>query len=807
MISKNSISLIAILIGLIVAVSDSGCGGGSASTPPPPPPPPVLTVSVSPSAATVQAGATAQFTATVSNDSAGKGVTWSVACSAAACGSVSPTVTPSGTATTYKASIPQPLNSVQVTLTATSVSDPTPSGSATITIPGVSVTITPTSANVEAGTTTQFTATVSNDTSNSGATWTLTQGGTACSPACGTISATSSASGTPITYTAPGAPPASNVIVIITATSVSNTSASASAGVTILAIMMSATPAGALLPVGLTQQFTATVSNDPTNQGATWTLTQGGTACSPACGTISPTSSASGTPITYTAPATVPASPTLTLTATSAADTTKSAGATITISAGTVKIVPNILNFGTKRVGSGNSPPQTSTLTDTANSALSITNITITGTAAADFSQSNTCATSVGAGNSCALSVTFNPTANGLRTANISISDNSADSPQQISLSGTGSTRNAANSLAVRSTLTQEGTADAPIPAGPDKVGTRTMDLVDPTREDPYLANGSKRELLVRFWYPTSLVRDCKRAEYTSPRVLTYFSKLVEVPAPEVTTNSCWNAPVADGDHSIVVFTPGYTGTFTDYTFLFEDLASRGYVVASVDHTYEATAVEFPDGRFAKSVLGSHLGNTWRGDDKTLSFATSVRLDDLRFVMNELQRLNIQADSPFASKLDMSHVAVAGHSMGGATAFLSVEQGPRFQAGIIIDGFVPGVLIKATHTPVLILAAGREQWDANECRLWSNLKGPRLAVNLRGSEHVALSDWIWLAKDAIKTGPMGPEKTMGAVRDYIAAFLDTNLRGKPMESLLTGPSSEYPDATVTTREQLLCRQP
>jgi len=69
---------------------------------------------------------------------------------------------------------------------------------------------------------------------------------------------------------------------------------------------------------------------------------------------------------------------------------------------------------------------------------------------------------------------------------------------------------------------------------------------------------------------------------------------------------------------------------------------------------------------------------------------------------------------------------------------------------------------------------------------------------------VTPSDAIWLARDAVMAGTMGPEKTIAAIRNYIAAFLDTNLRGKPADPLLTGPSSEYPDAAVTTQRQLLC---
>ena len=59
---------------------------------------------------------------------------------------------------------------------------------------------------------------------------------------------------------------------------------------------------------------------------------------------------------------------------------------------------------------------------------------------------------------------------------------------------------------------------------------------------------------------------------------------------------------------------------------------------------------------------------------------------------------------------------------------------------------------------VLILAMGREQWSEDECRLWSDLRGPRLAVNLKGAEHVTPSDAVWLAKGAIKTGPWGQRK-------------------------------------------------
>jgi hypothetical protein len=293
-----------------------------------------ISVSVAPSSVTVLAGATAQFTATVANDLGNKGVTWSVSCSVAQCGSMSPTTTPSGTPTTYTAPANPPTSNLTVTITATSVTDTTKSNSAAITVPAITISVAPPTATVAAGTTQQFTATVTN-TSNTAVTWKLTQGGAACTAACGTLSGTTT---NPVTYTAPG-PPAGNLTITITATSVADSTKSSSGTITVRALGVAVAPTSANVPAKGTQPFTATVSNDASNKGVTWTLTQGGTACSPGCGTIT-AATLSGSPATYTAPASVPADPAVTVTATSVADGTKSAMATATVVGITVSVSP-----------------------------------------------------------------------------------------------------------------------------------------------------------------------------------------------------------------------------------------------------------------------------------------------------------------------------------------------------------------------------------------------------------------------------------------------------------------------------------
>jgi hypothetical protein len=181
---------------------------------------------------------------------------------------------------------------------------------------------------LDAGTSSNLTAAVSNDSANAGVTWAVT-----CSAApCGTFSAASTASGAATKYSAP-TPATKSATVTVTATAVSDTTKSASATITISApsapISVALTTPPASVAATKTAAFTATVSNDSANAGVTWTVTCG----SAQCGSFSPASTPSATATTFTAPAAPPTPATITVTATSVSDTTKSASASIAITA------------------------------------------------------------------------------------------------------------------------------------------------------------------------------------------------------------------------------------------------------------------------------------------------------------------------------------------------------------------------------------------------------------------------------------------------------------------------------------------
>lgn len=102
-----------------------------------------------------------------------------------------------------------------------------------------------------------------------------------------------------------------------------------------------------------------------------------------------------------------------------------------------VKLAPTSLNFGSIPVGQS-SGPQTVTLTNMGLVKLGIMKIAITGSAKADFSETNTCGGTLGAGQSCSISVTFSPLTKGNLGATVSITDTGGGSPQTVALMGQG---------------------------------------------------------------------------------------------------------------------------------------------------------------------------------------------------------------------------------------------------------------------------------------------------------------------------------------------------------------------------------
>lgn len=189
-----------------------------------------------------------------------------------------------------------------------------------------------------------LTASLQNDPTSEGVVWTLSLANTSCSPGCGTLAKSTRDPKFSVVYTPPVAPPANQTVTITAASAVNHAAA--------FVFNFTITPA---ISVSITNKFStvksadpavtlsATVSNDLSNAGVTWTLTAGGQPCPAAsCGTLTAPQSPTLT-ATYTPPLTVPpgANDSPTITATSVTDPTKSDSFTFTIVQGIVVTITN----------------------------------------------------------------------------------------------------------------------------------------------------------------------------------------------------------------------------------------------------------------------------------------------------------------------------------------------------------------------------------------------------------------------------------------------------------------------------------
>jgi hypothetical protein len=136
-----------------------------------------------------------------------------------------------------------------------------------------------------------------------------------------------------------------------------------------------------------------------------------------------------------------------------------------------VSLTPAKMTFPTQVIGTTSSA-QTATLTNTGSLAVNISKISAT----TPFSQMNNCPSSLTVGGSCQIQVSFKPTAKGLASGKLSVSDDATGSPQTVALSGTG-TVVALSPIGVNFGDQKVGTKSVPVPVRLTNTGKTSLSI------------------------------------------------------------------------------------------------------------------------------------------------------------------------------------------------------------------------------------------------------------------------------------------------------------------------------------------
>lgn len=133
--------------------------------------------------------------------------------------------------------------------------------------------------------------------------------------------------------------------------------------------------------------------------------------------------------------------------------------------------------------------------------------------------------------------------------------------------------------------------------------------------------------------------------------------------------------PKTAGPWPVVIFSHGLGGSREAAGYFGEAMAANGYLSLHLQHPGSDSSVwmgALKDGRIngkqdMKQGLMQEMRTAMTGDN------LRARVDDVKFVLNQLERLNSGA-GPWHGKLDMTKVGCAGHSFGAGTTMAIAGQ-------------------------------------------------------------------------------------------------------------------------------------
>ena len=345
--------------------------------------------------------------------------------------------------------------------------------------------------------------------------------------------------------------------------------------------------------------------------------------------------------------------------------------------------------------------------------------------------------------------------------------------------------------------------AELPPPQGRSAVGTVSLTVTDPVRSERFgPVPRAPRQVVIQVWYPADphtaaepvpLVSNTAEFWRTAaeqldlPRFTLDHLTLVHSHATELAPPD----PRLPKQLPVVLYSHAWSGLRSAQHDLLQSLASHGYAVIAVDHTFGALATTFPDGRVA--ALDPAALPEERVQDAEAALVSTFAAD-LVLVLDHLADNEI---APLEGRFDLDRVALLGHEAGGGAAVLACAKAVRCGAVVTFDPRVsalPDEVIGA-GLDVPLLSIRSEEWanrdvDARLRRLHAASDAHEGRVEIRGARHhdfTLLPLLTPLAPNLGLSGDTPGQRTREIVDEWTRRFLDHHLRGQGTDPLLVPP--------------------
>jgi len=255
-----------------------------------------------------------------------------------------------------------------------------------------------------------------------------------------------------------------------------------------------------------------------------------------------------------------------------------------------------------------------------------------------------------------------------------------------------------------------------------------TVTYEDKSRLEDFKNDGSFRKLSVLVYYPDTT---------------------------DIVKNSC----------PLIVFSHGGISISTSNESLYKELASHGYVVASISHTYHALSTKIEGRRIS---INSDYMKELNTDDSNKSSDDSyacyqkwmaLRTGDINFVIDTLIQRSSVENTSFYPLIDANRIGLSGHSLGGAAVLGVARQRNEIKAVIALESpymcditGVDGNSFKWTTAPYTcaimniysdsgyILLESDNKYVQNKNHLYNG--GKIEYCYIEGSNHFSLTDLV-----------------------------------------------------------------
>lgn len=394
---------------------------------------------------------------------------------------------------------------------------------------------------------------------------------------------------------------------------------------------------------------------------------------------------------------------------------------------------------------------------------------------------------------------------------------------------------------------TIEATFRFPKPEGPYDVGKTMYYLKDEQRREELSDNPQdRRELVIKIWYPSLKQADAKKNCNAEQQYLPQIQPLITMKAtqkyllPEkivnffltrILVNAVWEAPLFDAEKPwpVIIFSHGFGSMIEFSTAQLENLASHGYVVIGIDHSYDCMAAFLPNNKII--LQNKHFGGS---KFSYVNKRVYTWIEDVRFVLDIIHHL-AKADpiGRFSEKLDLNKIGMFGHSMGGATTVNICRLDDRVKAGVSLDGPLLGgeEIITPFKKPFMFFLAEDtfqrfkipfsdqelqkkkvNPEDELEAKKRYEFYIPHLCclmgknvyhATLKGSAHQTFCDLplfkrmsILLKLLDLETGTIDPLRVTTILNRYLVDFFDCYLKGEKTTIIDIPSHPDYPEVIM-----------